>query len=96
MKLWVDDLRPKPLEYDFVAKDGATAISLLETGRITEISLDHDLGDGGDGYTIAKWIETEARIGRLNPIFWKIHSMNPVGTQNMRMALEKADEYWGL
>ena len=34
-------------------------IALLEAGNVTEISLDHDLGDDdrGTGYDVILWIE---------------------------------------
>ena len=49
MKLWVDDIRKMPSWYDVWAKTADQAIavlSVLKTGKVTHISLDHDLGDG--------------------------------------------------
>lgn len=52
------------------------------------IDLDHDAGDyvqyGGDYIRILDWLE---ETGRNYPI--KIHSMNPVGRDNMRRIIEK-------
>ena len=52
------------------------------------IDLDHDAGefasDGGDYINILNWLE---KTGRNYPI--RIHSMNPVGVENMRRILRK-------
>ena len=52
------------------------------------IDLDHDAGDfaqyGGDYIKILDWLE---ETGRDYPI--RIHSMNPVGRENMRRIIEK-------
>ena len=43
------------------------------------ISFDHDLGQGINGYDVAKWIiENEIQIAGFT-----VHSMNPVGRQNI-------------
>lgn len=46
MKLWLDDVRPAPPGWTW-AKSAVRAIALLETGTVTEVSLDHDLGQDG-------------------------------------------------
>ena len=43
MKLWHDDMRPPPEGWVW-ARTNAAAQELLETGLVTECSLDHDLG----------------------------------------------------
>ena len=43
MKLWHDDVRPPPEGWVW-ARTNAVAKELLETGSVTECSLDHDLG----------------------------------------------------
>ena len=52
------------------------------------IDLDHDAGDfasdGGDYINILNWLE---ETGRNYPI--RIHSMNPVGVENMRRIIER-------
>lgn len=97
MKLWVDDCRPKPEGFDVHAKNAKEAIEHLENGRVTDVSLDHDLAsvaNDASGYFIAKWIEVEACMGRLPRLAWAIHSANPVGRHYMEMALQNADHYW--
>ena len=56
--------------------------------KIDIINLDHDAGDfaqfGGDYINILNWLE---KTGRNYPIH--IHSMNPVGVENMRRIIER-------
>ena len=55
---------------------------------IEVIDLDHDAGDyvsdGGDYIKLLDWLEA---TGRNYPI--RIHSMNPVGVENMRRIIQK-------
>ena len=52
------------------------------------IDIDHDAGDyakyGGDYICLLNWLE---ETGRNYPI--RIHSMNPVGVENMRRIIQK-------
>lgn len=56
--------------------------------QIELIDIDHDAGDyaydGGDYIRLLDWLEG---TGRDYPI--RIHSMNPVGVQNMRAIIER-------
>jgi hypothetical protein len=97
MKLWLDDVRPAPKEYDLHVMTAADAIQWLKTGQVDVISLDHDLGDPkiyGDGYDVARWIERAAHDGALGRIAWALHTANPVGFFRMRQALQQAEKYW--
>ena len=62
-----------------------------DNGRIVEISLDHDAGDfafdGGDYIKFLDWLE-EHKVD-FTQIAWEIHSMNPVGVQNMLAILRR-------
>lgn len=89
MKLWVDDIRPAPPWYDFWAKTAEDAISVLEAGYVTHISLDHDLGDNKDGIYIANWIEEQVHNNANFKVpHVQLHTANPVGNRNMKTALE--------
>lgn len=92
MKLWLDDLRTPPENWSWV-KAAGKAIEQLGEGNVTEISLDHDLGDpeeeNGTGYQVACWLEEQAAIGNwsLVPAVIRVHSANPVGVMNMEAAI---------
>ena len=101
MKLWVDDIRPAPEGYKWchsvyrVLKEiQLREYEIKEFGDIEDIEpielidLDHDAGDyymyGGDYIKILDWLE---KTGRNYPI--RIHSMNPVGVENMRRIIKR-------
>lgn len=100
MKLWVDDVRPAPLGYTWTKSvDGAIdhiknyELMFKVSGgkefyKITLIDIDHDAGDfacyGGDYIKLLDWLE---ETGRNYPI--RIHSMNPVGVENMRRIIQR-------
>ena len=98
MKLWIDDVRPAPEGYVWrkSVNDAINIICQTETepyyfktyGEIEVIDMDHDSGEfakyGGDYVKLLDWLE---KTGRNYPIH--IHSMNPVGVQNMRAIIQK-------
>lgn len=98
MKIWVDDTRPAPEGYFhcFTVNETISTIKLaefLETLRpdrkiVELINLDHDAGDfvsdGGDYVNILNWLEETCRNYPIH-----IHSMNPVGVENMRRIIER-------
>jgi hypothetical protein len=95
--LWLDDVRPMPTGFNVWAINVQEAIMWLKEGNVVEISLDHDLGPkelNGEGIDVAKYIEEAAFKGELKPLKWYVHSANPVGANNMSMALKNADKFW--
>ncbi len=94
MKIWVDDLRPVPVGYEW-AKSVNQAKALIEKAelsgeKIEELDLDHDLGeyfsDGGDAIKLLDWL---AERNTFYPV--KIHTANPVGRANMERMMAR---YW--
>ena len=100
MKLWVDDVRQPPdktyiwsrsvdaakasIEYsEYLAREFDLAIY-----EVHLIDIDHDAGiyasEGGDYVKLLDWLE---ETGRNYPI--RIHSMNPVGVENMRRIIKR-------
>lgn len=88
MKVFLDDLRP--------ALDGWVhvfwpdeAISLLKTGKVSEISLDHDLGDDqrGTGYDVLLWIEEAVATDNFKAPRIIVHSANPAARARMEAAM---------
>ena len=97
MRVWLDDERPKPYDFDVHVNDPESAIALLNEGYVTHLSLDHDLGlqpDSRSGYMVAVWIEEQAFYGLLKPLTWTVHSANPSGRARIVAAMQRADEYW--
>lgn len=92
-KLWIDDIRTPPQGWIW-AKTSSEAIKLLLTRTFSEISFDHDLGGQDTAYRVACFLEEKAQAGKIGKIAWKIHSANPVGERNIRMAMESADKFW--
>jgi len=93
--MWLDDLRPAPSGWVHVYTAEEAKV-FLEQNRVSEASLDHDLGmcdscvgafDGislhcrhrKSGYDLVLWM---AEFG-IWPEVVHVHSMNPVGRQNM-------------
>lgn len=95
MKIFVDDVRKAPDGYVW-CKSVNEAIDTLkfclygyEPIRIEVLDLDHDSGDyykyGGDYIRILDWIEQEEyETGNKLNIPIHIHSMNPIGIENIR------------
>jgi len=94
MRLWIDDIREMPSDFDIWAKTANEAIIHLKTNKITFVSFDHDLGVGMDGNDVAKFIECLAHDGQINRLKWQIHSQNPVGRDRILVSMNKADEHW--
>jgi len=91
MKIWLDDLRSAPQGY-MHCRSVNEAIQMIVIHEITIelIDCDHDLGDyafdGGDGIKLLDWL---LERGTLYPL--RLHTMNPVGIDNMRRMIER---YW--
>ena len=94
-KIWVDDVRQPPesfiQSYTWIqtvenVKKFIEAVEAQDNSIIEILDLDHDAGEFGppDYIKILDWLE---ETGRNYPIH--IHSMNPVGVQNMRAIIRK-------
>lgn len=92
MKIWVDDVRPAPEGYHWVKTVNGAIIQIESLENRNEnidlIDVDHDAGGysiwGGDYIKLLDWLE---ETGRNYPI--RIHSMNPVGRENMRAIIRR-------
>lgn len=98
MKIYLDDERQMPSGFDIHVKSADEAIALLVAGGVSAISLDHDLGDEGNGtgYDVACFIERSAYEGTLKSLEVTIHSANPIGRARMEQAIAKARQYWNM
>jgi hypothetical protein len=70
MKLWLDDERPAPTGWRHVTT-AQSALIALYANDVTELSLDHDLGDDevyGTGYDVLLVLEEYAYKGEFDVI----------------------------
>jgi hypothetical protein len=97
IRMWLDDERPMPEGFNLHVKRADEAIKAIKTGRVGEVSLDHDLGgeENGTGYDVAKFIEEAAFQGSLAPMRLSVHSANPVGANNIKKCIDNAMRFWG-
>ena len=103
MKLWIDDVREAPEGYIWVKsvrlakwciqkyenmQRKVVELGLPQNLVLELIDIDHDAGDyandGGDYIKLLDWLE---ETGRNYPI--RIHSMNPIGRENMRAIIRR-------
>ena len=91
--MWIDDVRPAPEGYLWLNTTNKVKNCIIweeeHNNTVIElIDIDHDAGeyvsDGGDYIKLLDWFE---ETGRNYPIH--IHSMNPVGVENMRRIIQR-------
>lgn len=104
MKLWLDDdergfRNPPDSSWTWCKSVNQAKALIIETlasgGQFEEADLDHDLGehyskDGGDGIELINWMDEND--------YWPnrailIHSMNPIGVQNMLRAIDASEKF---
>lgn len=96
MKLWLDDIRPAPEGWLWV-KTAEDAIQVLETGLVTQASLDHDLGlVPGTLIKRATGIKVTDFMAEYD--IWpsegvNVHSANPVAAAAMRATIKRYGGY---
>ncbi len=90
MKLYLDDEREAPPGWHLV-KTSDEAIEFLKGGSVTEISLDHDLGDdeSGTGYDVILWIEKTVVEEGFIPQKIHIHTANSSARVKMELGVKK-------
>ena len=100
MKLWIDDVRPAPEGYVWIKTVNEAKLVITCVNRMFDIAcpknlptiefidIDHDAGDyafyGGDYIRLLDWLEEN---NYNYPIH--IHSMNPVGVENIRRIIQR-------
>ena len=99
-RIWVDDVRKAPDGYIWCKTVNEAKLIITNVVRMHDIEchdnlpiiglidLDHDAGDfvkfGGDYIEILNWLEKQ---GWSFPI--RLHTMNPVGKENMQRIIRK-------
>jgi hypothetical protein len=88
MKVYLDDERPAPQGW-ISARWPEDVIRLLETGGVTDLSLDHDLGNDerGTGYDVVLWIEEAVATKGFVPPEIAVHSANTSARQKMELGI---------
>jgi hypothetical protein len=89
MKVFLDDERPTPDGWVGV-KTPKDAISLIITGDVDEISLDHDLGDDdgiGTGYDVLLFLEERLHLEKVLPPKVSVHTANSSAREKMLRAV---------
>lgn len=94
MKLYLDDERKNPVGWIRVFWP-EEAIAWLKTEMVTEISLDHDLGDDdrGTGYDVILWIENEVMTNNFIPPQINIHSANVSARIKMELGIMAINKF---
>lgn len=94
MKVYLDDIRKPPAGWTLV-KWPDEVIKLLKTGKVKELSLDHDLGDDerGTGYDVILWIEEQVFKKSFQAPKIKVHSANVSARKKMVQGI-KSIEKW--
>jgi hypothetical protein len=90
MRVYLDDCRPTPPGWVRTFTPHET-IDLLQAGKVTELSLDHDLGGDdtiGTGYDVVLWIEEQVALHGFQPPRMAVHSANPCGRQRMEQGIQ--------
>lgn len=88
MKLYLDDERPAPPGWRLVRWPDEV-IALLATNTVTDLSLDHDLGDDarGTGYDVVVWIEEAVATRGFDPPALAVHSANTAARARMEAGI---------
>ena len=96
MKLYLDDEREAPEGWVRVRRPGE-AIRLLKAGGVSELSLDHDLGNErrGTGYDVVLWIEKAVATSGFVPPMMTVHSSNASARAKMEAGLERIRRFAG-
>ncbi len=91
LRIYLDDERETPQGWIRTYTVDET-ITVLATGQVDELSLDHDLGtDLEDGYDVLLWIEREVILHNFQPPILNVHSANPPAAKRMWAAIESIE-----
>lgn len=94
MRLYVDDIRTPPEGWQ-IARNYDEAIYYINTGKVTEVSLDHDLGNEGFGWTgndVLLWIEREVYFDHIPKPVIHVHTSNPAGRRKMELGIKAIEK----
>ena len=89
MKVYLDDERIAPQGWR-QTRWPDEVIALLQTGDVTDLSLDHDLGDDerGTGYDVILWLERAVATEGFMPPRLSVHSANSSARMKMEAGIQ--------
>jgi hypothetical protein len=89
MKVYLDDERKTPDGW-FRTYWPEEVIELLKSGNVSELSLDHDLGDDehGTGYDVVLWVEEAVYTSNFVPPIMSVHSANSSARLKMESGIK--------
>jgi hypothetical protein len=93
MRVYLDDERTTPDRW-VRAYWPSEVIALLETGKVLELSLDHDLGDDerGTGYDVVLWIEEAVALRGFVAPKMAVHSANSSARDKMLAGIRAIEQ----
>lgn len=94
MRVYLDDERKTPVGWIRVYWP-QEAIDLLKTGNVSELSLDHDLGDDarGTGYDVVLWVEEQVILHGFAPPRMVVHSANSSARLKMEAGIRSIESH---
>ena len=94
MRVFLDDERATP-EGWVRAYWPSEVITHLEGGTVTELSLDHDLGDDdrGTGYDVILWLEEAVALRDFKPPKISVHSANSSARKKMLAGIQSIEKF---
>jgi hypothetical protein len=96
MKIFLDDERATPDGW-VRAYWPDEVIGHIQAGGVTEVSLDHDLGDDerGTGYDVLLWLEEQVFTTSMRPPMLTVHSANSSARLKMEAAIRSIEQHAG-
>lgn len=95
MKVYLDDEREAPEGWMRTYTVSAT-ILMLRSGRVTHLSLDHDIGPEethGNGYQVLLWLEEQVMLKGFIPPVIDVHSANEGARPKMEGAIRSIEKF---
>jgi hypothetical protein len=94
MRVFLDDERHTPAGW-VRAYWPDEVIALIEAGGVTELSLDHDLGDDkrGTGYDVILWLEEAVALRGFKPPKVVVHSANSSARIKMESGIASIERF---
>jgi len=93
MKIYLDDERQAPNGWHRAFWPNEV-IELLQTQNVTELSLDHDLGNDerGTGYDVILWIKEAVATSDFKPPTIHVHSANLPARVKMEQGIRSIEQ----